>query len=142
MATTTITLGSEGKRRALLFAVWERAANEIGQCFYDGLHLEARASLGVVGSAANSWFREVPDEMALMTSTMDAARALQTAPLDEAIDLEMPIAALVGGLTQCAEHIAENEKFWLLPDDERQRALDTFDAAQVLIHDFDREAVA
>jgi len=129
-----VTITDEGTRRALLFAVWERAASEIGEAFYDALHIEARETLvEQTGPSQIPWFRSVADEVELLRSTFDAAGALQTAALGDEITIDMPAAAMTNGLSGCVASLAENESFWLLPRDERERALDTFDAAQKLL---------
>ncbi|MGI8864979.1 MAG: hypothetical protein ACR2JH_11395 [Solirubrobacteraceae bacterium] len=139
---TTVTINDEGTRRSVLFAIWEHAAAEIGEDFYDALHLEARASCERAGPSQIPWFHLVSGEMALMQSTAAAAAAVQTAGVGQTVDIDVPEAALAHGLSACSAQIAEDEGFWLKEGDERDRDLATFDAAQALIRDLDREAVA
>lgn len=135
---TTITIADEGTRRAMMYAVWDHAANNIGETFYDALHFEASSALERTGPVANPWFNDVADEVLLLRSTIDAAERLQTAAVGDTVTVDIcRLQHWRLGLRDCLERIAGDEGldegFWAAAPDERDRALATFDAAQELL---------
>lgn len=140
--TVTITIRDEGTRRAIMYAVWDHAANNIGETFYDVLHFEAIAAFESTGPVPVPSFSEVSDEVLLLRSTLDAAERLQTAAVGSPITFDMPATAVAESLENCLARISEDEDFWKATRDARDRALATFDAAQQLLRELDVEAPA
>jgi hypothetical protein len=137
-----IRITDEATRRALLAAVWTHAARTVSETIYDMLHFEAHASLQRTGPSQVAYFTEVGDDVALLHATFHAAEKLQTVQLGEEIEIALTPADLADGLSSCAAHIAEDEAFWRASQDERDRALATFDEAQRLLREMQPEAVA
>jgi hypothetical protein len=122
-----LKIHDEAERRAVLFALWRRAAAEIGERFHDELHREAEAALS--SSPDDVAGILVTRDVTLLAAILLSVEEVREAPVGATVGLSMSADALRDALEQCTATISEDEAFWSATRASRERMLANHDAA-------------
>jgi hypothetical protein len=130
----TFTIQNEGTRRALEYALWKYAANQVPECFQDILHLDADSVL--------TRDPEAIIEQADADSTLAMLRMMQadidlvrTTDIGDTVEVSPPRKGVVDGLLSLQYAFKETEDFWNCAPDDREIMLVVWDAATQLLAD-------
>jgi hypothetical protein len=136
-----ITIHDEASRRAVLYAIWSRAARGIGERdFYDQLCEEAESAINPCNDAPSVL---ITNGVTLLTATLLDVEGVRAAPVGTRVQLSMSSEALRDVLDRCIARIEEIENdFWRAPPESRNVFVATHDAAVRLCDDLTEPAEA
>jgi hypothetical protein len=135
-----ITIHDEAGRRAVLYAIWERAATGIDERFYDRLSDEATAAINPRNDVPEC---VVTQAVTLLSATLLNVEEAKAAPVGATVNPSMPAGALRAALEACVANIEEDERgFWQSTQADRDHTMATHDAATRLLEELPEPAKA
>jgi hypothetical protein len=132
-----VTIHDEAGRRAVLFALWTRAARGIGECFEDELAREAEAAIKPYNDAPGVF---VTKEVTLLTATLLDVEEAKSATVGTPFRVSMSTDTLREALDHCIASITEDEHFWQATQADRDQIVATHDAAVRLLDELPKPA--